>query len=42
MMARLKWYLDPLSAHQLKKYDKVGPTLTNFLDRHMIRNDLFS
>ena len=31
MMARLKWYLDPLSLHQLiflKK--KIGPPLTKF------------
>ena len=28
MMARLLWYLDPPSPHQLKKNVKVGPTLT--------------
>ena len=28
MMAPLKWYLDHVSSHQLKKPVKVGPTLT--------------
>ena len=31
MMARLKWYLDPPTPHQLKKnVVKVGPPLTKF------------
>ena len=29
-MARLKWYLDPPTPHQLKKPVKVGPPLTTF------------
>ena len=28
MMARLGWYLDPSSPHQLKKPVEVGPPLT--------------
>ena len=28
MMARLWWYLDPTSPHQLKKNGVKGPTLT--------------
>ena len=32
MMARLYWYLDPLSPHQLKNIVKVGPPLKKNLD----------
>ena len=41
MIARLWWYLDPSSPHQLKKKNKqkvvkVGPLLTNCLEPHRI------
>ena len=36
MMARLQWYLDPSSPHQLKKMSKLDPLWQNFLDPRMI------
>ena len=36
MMARLKWYLNPSSPHQLKKpLSKLDPLWQNFLDPRM-------
>ena len=40
MLARILWYLDPLSSQQLKKQNKklkVGPLWQNFLDPRMRR-----
>ena len=42
MMARLEWYLDPSSPHQLKKKKKkrcqVGPSWQNFLGPRIFLN----
>ena len=44
-MARLSWYLDPLSPHQLeifiKKEVKFGPPMTNVLERRMLKTGQF-